>query len=408
MSDALCGPSNALQNFQKHTSVDRTLQQDRLVSRQSPSQGFRSQNPSEGVLDPEFAAFESNSFLSAPIPDVQHASNFVGPAPHIAMPHLAETPSWAADFQSLRISGPAKPIMHHPGPAAAHISVGSQQGWHNEFLRHQQHTPEQQNQSFTPRFQSSFAPGYSMHSSSMSTQALPQQTHQISTTDAFDDSAFEAAFEQAKADMASQLENSALETQSSDLDNKVDDKNLTEEVNSPQTVSDPVRIGSDIIPQSTEEDPQAMANDADELARTAGQLLNSVSHDTSQKFRESNFLALMRRIRDREVQVEGDEFRETAQSLHPGGRYYPEGKLQQQNEGKRPWRAISQNNYVHTTSDENNANSSLPRVPTMSVTAVDDAAPIPQNTTTTKSDNLSRTADDDTLFASWNHGNRWA
>lgn len=38
MGDALCGPSNALQNFQKHTSVDRTLQQDRLTSRQSPVQ----------------------------------------------------------------------------------------------------------------------------------------------------------------------------------------------------------------------------------------------------------------------------------------------------------------------------------------------------------------------------------
>ena len=37
MADALCGPSNALQNFQKHTTVDRTLQQDRLTSRQSPS-----------------------------------------------------------------------------------------------------------------------------------------------------------------------------------------------------------------------------------------------------------------------------------------------------------------------------------------------------------------------------------
>lgn len=38
MSDALCGPSNALQNFQKHASVDRTLQQDRLTSRQPSSQ----------------------------------------------------------------------------------------------------------------------------------------------------------------------------------------------------------------------------------------------------------------------------------------------------------------------------------------------------------------------------------
>lgn len=38
MADALCGPSNALQNFQKQTSVDRTLQQDRLVGRHSPAQ----------------------------------------------------------------------------------------------------------------------------------------------------------------------------------------------------------------------------------------------------------------------------------------------------------------------------------------------------------------------------------
>ena len=39
MADALCGPSNPLQNLQKHTQIDRTLQQDRLVaSRQSPSQ----------------------------------------------------------------------------------------------------------------------------------------------------------------------------------------------------------------------------------------------------------------------------------------------------------------------------------------------------------------------------------
>ena len=38
MADALCGPSNALQNFQKHSTVDRTLQQDRLTTRHSPSQ----------------------------------------------------------------------------------------------------------------------------------------------------------------------------------------------------------------------------------------------------------------------------------------------------------------------------------------------------------------------------------
>jgi len=36
MADALCGPSNPLQNLQKHTQVDRTLQQDRLVGARQP------------------------------------------------------------------------------------------------------------------------------------------------------------------------------------------------------------------------------------------------------------------------------------------------------------------------------------------------------------------------------------
>ena len=38
MADALCGPSNALQSLQKQTSVDRTLQQDRLATRRAPAE----------------------------------------------------------------------------------------------------------------------------------------------------------------------------------------------------------------------------------------------------------------------------------------------------------------------------------------------------------------------------------
>jgi len=38
MADALCGSSNPLQNFQKYSQADRTLQQDRLTSRGSPAQ----------------------------------------------------------------------------------------------------------------------------------------------------------------------------------------------------------------------------------------------------------------------------------------------------------------------------------------------------------------------------------
>lgn len=87
-------------------------------------------------------------------------------------------------------------------------------------------------------------------------------------------------------------------------------------------VHDP--IGSDTIPADKgkgkeTEDP----SDADELARTAGTLLESVKHDQSQKFKQSNFLSLMRQLRDREVRVEGEKFVDATQPLHPGGDHYP-------------------------------------------------------------------------------------
>ena len=69
------------------------------------------------------------------------------------------------------------------------------------------------------------------------------------------------------------------------------------------------RIGSDRI-LSKDQDQRAEKaphDESDDLARTAGQLLDNVKHDQSQKFQESNFLALMRQLRDREVRVEGDK-----------------------------------------------------------------------------------------------------
>ncbi|KAL4957929.1 hypothetical protein BDW69DRAFT_155321 [Aspergillus filifer] len=397
MSDALCGPSNALQNFQKHASVDRTLQQDRLISRQSPSQGFRSQDPNEGILDPEFAAFESNNGPGAPLLEAQNGLHFMPPAPQMPMSHPAETRNWASDFQNLHISGPSQPIHHMPAPTAA-PSVASQQGWHAEFMRQQQHTPApQQNQPFAQRFHPSFTSSYVMNSSPMQAYSPAQETTEKTSAamEAFDESAFEAAFEQARADMESQFE-ASVETNTSDLDTK----NQSKEAPIQPEAQETLRIGSDTIPQANKEDPQAAANDADELARTAGQLLNSVSHETNQKFRESNFLALMRRIRDREVQVEEDEFRETAQSLHPGGRYYPEGQRQKEAEAQSSWRPTGQGDYVHVSSNKTNIDTGHLASHTTGI-----ADPSASSTETTGNSGL---ADYDSLYASWNHGDRWA
>lgn len=77
--------------------------------------------------------------------------------------------------------------------------------------------------------------------------------------------------------------------------------------------SETIRIGADTIPAQDESTlPVSKEQDSEDLAKTAGALLDSVQHEQSQKFRESNFLALMRRLRDREVHVEGDEFRDVS------------------------------------------------------------------------------------------------
>ena len=64
--------------------------------------------------------------------------------------------------------------------------------------------------------------------------------------------------------------------------------------------------------QSDQTQNNTKSDDADALAETATQLLENVKDDTSSKFQRSNFLTLMRQLRDREVHVEGDKLVEVS------------------------------------------------------------------------------------------------
>jgi len=64
--------------------------------------------------------------------------------------------------------------------------------------------------------------------------------------------------------------------------------------------------------QEQKKEQQPLRNDDDEMAETAGQLLERVADNTSEKFQKSQFLELMRRLRDREVRVEGDKMVEVS------------------------------------------------------------------------------------------------
>ena len=91
---------------------------------------------------------------------------------------------------------------------------------------------------------------------------------------------------------------------------------LLEEVNAKKRLmahqgenTDLPRIGSDTIAADQKEQQGGLDADreADELSRTAGQLLDNLKDEQNQKFQKSNFLELMRQLRDKEVRVDGDK-----------------------------------------------------------------------------------------------------
>ncbi|KAL8818910.1 MAG: hypothetical protein Q9223_002550 [Gallowayella weberi] len=302
MADALCGPSNSLQNFQKHTSVDRTLQQDRLRSRQSPLQGFRTPKPDAGILEAEFEAFKAGEPV-LPLPYQQQLwQNQNSPPSQIHHPH-SHAIDWASDFQNLHMhDARAGPLPSSQLRTEAPLQRGSSSQWQQEFL--------QQNQTSSSKYEgSSLGPNYAPFVSSVGNGDLFQSQYSISplvqqpeaqVMDSFDEEAFERAFDAAKLELQGQessfpQENTVIEPQPAETFQSQEDKI-------------DYRIGSDRIldNNSQRKDEKSNERDADELARTAGQLLDNVKHDQSTKFRQSSFLSLMRQLRDKEVKVEGD------------------------------------------------------------------------------------------------------
>lgn len=91
-------------------------------------------------------------------------------------------------------------------------------------------------------------------------------------------------------------------------------ENITAE---PKVEDKPDNIVLEEVQGVPEEPPVPKIHDSDELARTAKQLLENVEYDQSDKFRNSNFLKLMAKLRDREVTIEDDRFVETVSPATP-------------------------------------------------------------------------------------------
>ncbi|KIX06683.1 uncharacterized protein Z518_04659 [Rhinocladiella mackenziei CBS 650.93] len=318
MADALCGPSNPLQNLQKHTQIDRTLQQDRLVGpRQSPGQGFRSADPRAGSLDADFHAFENaapNSFQFQQPGFADTLPAFHSRAHAHVQPATASA-GWAADFQRLN-------IHDHPLPAGqfrteAPLVRSTVGGWQDEFMRQRSsvRAPSAQGNQIMAE------PPGQINTNMFTSQARsPMLSYAQSVYQSFDGFQGQQPHQHRPVSMDQQVQISDVDFEAAfaDVSAHAQEMDRQQPHNKPsetiettieQRETTTIRIGSDAIHyrEQSERTPDQDMHDADELARTAGQLLSSVQHDTSTKFQNSQFLDLMRRIRDREVEVQNND-----------------------------------------------------------------------------------------------------
>lgn len=267
------------------------------------------------MLDAEFEAFQSgrsleNGPLASETFPFHRAVNSFNPEPA-----LTGTPDWASDFQRLHISDTqAQPISPSPFRESEPLQPISQGGWHKEFSRQQTSISNQNAQQALGNSRWYMTPnnvdGAFRQLDTFAPVGAQQRQLEPSSKDLYDDAALERAFDAITKELKhSEKHEQGQETEDAQEINSADD--LLEQFVQPLELKGALsteRIGSDrILDEAPKEEREQQArNDADELARTAGQLLDNVKHDQSQKFRESNFLSLMRQLRDREVQVEGD------------------------------------------------------------------------------------------------------
>lgn len=224
--------------------------------------------------------------ISSPMPQFQHQN--------IPQQSHQQMGAWHQEFaqQERQLAGPSSQSnLGYNAPLERLSTLAHMPAMSNDLMMRSNYQPYQYN-NFTP--------------AAVQTAPLQSQPMQV---EAFDEDAFARAFDEA-AQQELLTEQSLEQEQSLELGQDVLLNESAERFLGSESLQEPrERIGADLIhdpDQDSKLDP-SQQNDPDALARTAGQLLNSVKDNQSTKFQNSMFLELMRQLRDKEVMVEGDK-----------------------------------------------------------------------------------------------------
>ncbi|CCU75577.1 unnamed protein product [Blumeria hordei] len=287
MAENTCGPSNALQNIQKHTSHDRTLQQDRLTTRQPFLQGLRPlSHQATSSAKIEFEAFQNDRFFPEATIESQAFSCL---PPKLTHP---EIPNWASDFQQLSL---AQPQLH-----TSAFQSSQAQGYHgtDEQQFHNKNIPISTSLKGFRSMGLSSNYGFNYGAMSRENNTLHHQTMEKSyEAEEFARAFDEVALSYSQTTLESHQENEAETCLDEPMDESTE-RTLSLEDNIHLTQA---RIGADIVDDEKLSDEE----ESNCLSIIASKLLNSLNHEQSSKFQNSQFLDLMRQFRDKEATVEG-------------------------------------------------------------------------------------------------------
>ncbi|KAI1309251.1 hypothetical protein F5Y03DRAFT_348961 [Xylaria venustula] len=318
MADSTCGPSNAFKGLARHIEQDRSHQQDRVApGPQHPAQNFRSA-PFNSGLAAQFGAFQQHN---AALPQQPSAGWELNSRPVTVEPHPAHpaqapsflpqrstlqppsfTPSaggnWVNDFQRMNFADPHRSLLlaqpvHGPIMGNIHVADPLRPGFPRRML--------EQQPAFQP-FQTGFDPAGMLQANN--SILGPEFIDNASlATDAQTEAILEREFQDAM-DQWMRENGDEAETSAPNELNVRDGDNLSASL-------DPSSADS-----TTNDTPEKdSVENRDELARAAQQLVDSLAENNSEKFKNSDFLALMRRIATQQLTVQGNDLVET----QPGG-----------------------------------------------------------------------------------------
>ncbi|KAK9450762.1 uncharacterized protein V1518DRAFT_411642 [Limtongia smithiae] len=285
--EASCGPSTPLGALLKHTATDRPVQ-DRFAtagaSSSSQHQDFKTHERQNQLVDDGYRAFLGDDARMS----VEFAHMSI--SEHEQLQQLRQQEKYNSqksvfDFQADTTSGPVpQSLQSQSNPSAEHL-----ESWHNDFMTFMN--------SSMPRAH------VAQVSANLSYGGMPQTSNEIMYS-AFPRSAVApigSAYQPVdRLQLSSELIQEEHERQQLAFKNAfdmVETEDLSQVTERTHTLEQ--EVGDEEERKSKEEESR--------LATIAGELAASLDQNQSQKFKDSTFLALMRRLRDKEVVVQGNK-----------------------------------------------------------------------------------------------------